>query len=114
MSYSTTNPSTNGSAWAEKWGCSRVDTNPDPTTANLEGTYGGQAYYNVVEYIGSDNFRGPGAPANENDWHYAWKLVTGDGLTNTGNKTFTVYMNGGTGTGTTTGTITSELPFHTY
>jgi hypothetical protein len=113
VSYTNANPSSNGNAWTEKWGCSRVDTNPDPTTGNLN-TYGGQAYFNVVTYIGADNFRGPGAATNENDWHYAWKLVTGDGLTNTGNKTFTIYMNGGTGTGATTGTITSEVPFHTY
>jgi hypothetical protein len=114
VSYTTTNPSSNGNAWTEKWGCSKSNSDPNPTADNLEATYGGKAYYDVVTLIGQDNFRLPGSDPNENDWHYAWKMVTGGSFTNTGNKTFTLYMNGGTGTGATTGEITSDKPFHTY
>jgi hypothetical protein len=112
VSYTTTSPVADGNAWVEKWSCSIRDTYPDPTLDNLEERYGGPAYYNVVTRIGRTNFyeSNPG----EADWDYSWKMVTGAGLTNSGTKTFTVYMNGGTGTGTTTGTITSTGMFHTY
>lgn len=113
VSYTDTSPVADGNAWAEKWSCSVRDTYPDPTTGNLGTNYGGQSYYNVVVRVGRSNFYE--SNPNEADWDYNWKLVTGAGLpANTGAKTFTVHMNGGTGTGDTTGEITSTAAFHTY